>query len=63
MSHLDDVWVLAVKEAERDPVVERDETVNPTLPMMSPIGLDQLTASSFDLDGAVQTIRDVASFG
>lgn len=60
---LDDVWSLSVKAAERDPAVRRGETVNPTLPTMSPLQLDQLGAIPFDLDDAVQAIRDVASFG
>ena len=62
-SRLDDLWVASVKAAERDPAVRRDETVNPTLPTTSPLRSDQIDAEPFDLDGAVQAIRDAASFG
>ena len=60
---LDNLWTLAVKTAESDPVVRQAETVNPILPMMSPLGLPDLRADPFDLDAAVQRIRDAASFG
>jgi hypothetical protein len=60
---LDAIWTRAVKAAESDPAVRRDETVNPTLPTMAPIRVDQLAADLFDLDQAVRTIRDTASFG
>ena len=61
--NLDDLWTLAVKTAESDPVVHGGETVNPTLPMMSPLSLPDLRADPFDLDAAVQRIREAASFG
>ena len=60
---LDDLWSAAVIRAERDPAVRRDETVNPTLPMRSPVGIERLGAVPFDLESAVQAIRDAASFG
>ena len=60
---LDDLWTSSVTEAERDPMVRRDETVNPMLPTTCPVRLDDLLADPFDLDGAVQAIRDSASFG
>ena len=60
---LDDLWSAAVTRAERDPAVRRDETVNPTLPIQSPVGFDCLAAVPFDLEAAVQAIRDAASFG
>ncbi len=61
--NLDSLWTMAVKTAESDPVVRNAETVNPILPTMSPLGLADLEAAPFDLDAAVQRIRDVASFG
>lgn len=60
---LDDLWAAAVKAAECDPAVRRGETVNPTLPTMSPLRTEQLAATPFHLDDAVQVIRDTASFG
>lgn len=60
---LDDLWTSAMRLAESDPVVRRDETVNPMLPTMAPVRPPLLTATPFDIDGAVQAIREAASFG
>lgn len=60
---IDEVWNSAIALAERDVTLRRDETVNPTLPTTSPLRPDQLGAAVFDLERAVQAIRDAASFG
>ena len=61
--HLDSLWALAVKTAESDPAVRRDETVNPMLPTMLPLPKDRIATPAFEFDEALETIRDVASFG
>ncbi|MDX7949817.1 hypothetical protein P7D22_01335 [Lichenihabitans sp. Uapishka_5] len=56
-------WPAAVALAERDPAVRTDETVNPTLPRISPVTLAALSAQHPDWDIIVAAIRDNASFG
>ncbi len=62
-SRLDDLWSMAVKAAESDPVVRREETANPVLPTMPPLSVDDLRTGTFDLDSTIQSIRNVSSFG
>ena len=57
------LWSMAVKAAESDPVVRRDETANPMLPTTAPMPLEALFTDPFRLEDTVQAIRDVASFG
>ena len=61
--NLDGLWAIAVKAAERDPAVRRDETVNPIVPTMCPLPLVDLTARDFNFGRALHAFRDVASFG
>ncbi len=62
-SRLDDLWSMAVKVAESDPAVRREETANPVLPTMSRLSLDDLRTGPFELDSTMQSIRNASSFG
>lgn len=60
---LNTLWYLAVEAAESDPIVQRLQTVSPTLPTTSPLSFADLEAKTFALDAALECIRNASSSG
>lgn len=60
---MEGAWTLAVHDAETPELAPYEGQVNLTLPRQCPFALDVLLAPSFDIDGAVDSIRKSASTG
>lgn len=60
---IDGTWQMAVHDAEAPELTPFEGQVNLTLPRQSPFSLDELLASDFDADEAVERIRKSASTG
>lgn len=62
-SHLDGIWTLAVQDAQSDPIVRGEETVQPRLQRASLFSLEDLLAPGFDFDRAAERVTRSASTG
>lgn len=60
---LDGAWTLAIREAEAPDLIPQEGQVNLTLPRACPFTLDEILATGFDVDLAVERIRKSASTG
>lgn len=60
---IDGAWTLAVQAAEAPELRPEEGRVSLTLPRVSPFGLDALLVPDFDLDRAVERIRESAATG
>lgn len=60
---LDGIWWLAVGDAETPDLRERADRVEYGQPKICPFTLDELTAEDFDVDRAVQRLRETAATG
>jgi hypothetical protein len=60
---IDGAWTLAVEAAETPELIPYEGRVNLTLPRQCPFTLAELVAPGFDIDGAVERIRQSASTG
>ncbi|MDR7038544.1 hypothetical protein J2X36_003310 [Methylobacterium sp. BE186] len=60
---IDGLWSLAVQEAEAPDLRPGEGRVSFTLPVQSPLSLDELAAPGFDIDEGVERIRKSAATG
>ncbi|WP_375410369.1 hypothetical protein [uncultured Methylobacterium sp.] len=60
---LDGIWWMAVADAETPEMRERADRIEYGQPKTCPFTLDALTAADFDVDRAVQHLRETAATG
>ena len=60
---LDGIWWMAVADAETPEMRERADRIEYGQPKTCPFTLDAITARDFDIDRAVQHLRETAATG
>lgn len=60
---LDGIWWMAVADAETPEMRERADKIEYGQPKICPFTLDEITAPEFDIDRAVQHLRETAATG